>query len=100
METKRDPKKHPARIQLKALLEMFAQNRLAMWQAIDNESPDKCDRCAVKVCPWYIEEEEKIIDEIISLIAGRTVKGIIKHCDILWRAKQAAEDFKDEPITE
>jgi hypothetical protein len=79
METKKDPKKHPARIQLKALLEMFAQNRFAMWQAIDNESPDKCDRCAVKVCPWYIEEEEKIIDEIINLFLERFTLGMIAN---------------------
>lgn len=72
-------KKYPFRVELKAKLEMFAQNRLAMWQAIDNESEDKCDRCAVKVCPWYIEGEEKIIDEIINLFLERFTLGMIAN---------------------
>ena len=93
-------KKYPVRIELKALLEMFAQNRFAMWQAIDNESPDKCDRCAVKVCPQYIEEERKIVNDIIYLLVNHTVNGLVDYADRLKRAEEAAQDFKDEPITE
>ena len=94
-------KKYPVRIELKTLLETFAQNRLAMWDEIDNrESPDQCDRCALKVCPERVDFEEKIITDIINLLMERTVDAIIAYYERLKRAEEAAQDFKDEPITE
>jgi hypothetical protein len=93
-------KKYPVRVELKALLEMFAQNRFAMWKEIDNESPNECDRCALKVCPAYVDEEEKIVNEIIHLLTDYTVNALIDYADRLKRAEEAAKDFKDEPITE
>ena len=91
-------KKYSVRVKLKALLEMFAQNRFAMWQEIDNEKENKCDRCAIKVCPAYVSEEEKIVNEIIHLLIEYTVDTIIAYDNRLKRAKEAAEDFKDEPV--
>ena len=86
-------KKHPVRIELKAYLEEFAQNRLAMWQEIDNlESQNKCDRCTLHVCPERVKMEERIIEDIIKLLVERTLDAIAAYCE---RTKRAAEDFKN-----
>jgi hypothetical protein len=66
-----------------------------MWQAIDNESEDKCDRCAVKVCPWYIEGEEKIIDEIINLFLERFTLGMIVNKDKVVNILQEDADNEE-----
>jgi len=76
-------KKHyPVRIELRALLEEYAQLEMAMWDAMERKmGEDKCSRCAYHVCPDLVKAKDRVIEDIVKLFAERFAVGMLVHRD-------------------